>query len=115
MGKSASAGTVGAWRPSPVSGAIIQKVEENIARGFYFSPPEGGPVTIDDIVRNAHEGNKLARLVLTEATKAVGDTIANMINMLGITRIQLYGELAKAGEILLQQVTSSIRSIASIP
>ena len=97
-------------------GAIIQKVEENIVRGLYFSPPAGSsPVTIDDIVRNAHEGNKLARLVLTEATKAVGDTIANMINMLGITRIQLYGELAKAGEILLQQVTSSIRKHCIYP
>jgi predicted NBD/HSP70 family sugar kinase len=98
------------------AGAIVKKVEENIGRGLYFSSAEGSaPVTIDDIVRNAHDGNKLARLVLTEATKAVGDTIANMINMLGITRIQLYGELAKAGEILLQQVTSSIRKHCIYP
>ncbi len=98
------------------AGAVIKKVEENIARGLYFSSPDSSsPVTIDDIVRNAHEGNKLARLVLTEATKAVGDTIANMINMLGITRIQLYGELAKAGEILLQQVTTSIRKHCIYP
>jgi predicted NBD/HSP70 family sugar kinase len=98
------------------AGAIVQKVEENIGRGLYFSSSkDSAQVTIDDIMRNAHEGNKLARLVLTEATKAIGDTIANMINMLGITRIQLYGELAKAGEILLQQVTSSIRKHCIYP
>jgi len=97
-------------------GAIIQKVEENIGRGLYFSSRDGsGSVTIDDIVRNAHEGNKLARLVLTDAAKAVGDTIANMINMLGIMRIQLYGELAKAGDILLLQVTNSIRKHCIYP
>ena len=97
-------------------GAIIKKVEENIGRGLYFSSRDGSAsVTIDDIVRNAHEGNKLARLVLTDAAKAVGDTIANMINMLGILRIQLYGELAKAGEILLQQVTNSIRKHCIYP
>jgi predicted NBD/HSP70 family sugar kinase len=57
---------------------------------------------------NAREGNKLARLVLTEATKAVGDTISTLVNILGITRIQLYGELAKAGELLLHQVMGSV-------
>jgi predicted NBD/HSP70 family sugar kinase len=89
--------------------SILEKVTENISRGLYFRmPSDPSKVTFDDIVMNAREGNKLARLVLTEATKAVGDTISTLVNILGITRIQLYGELAKAGELLLHQVMGSV-------
>lgn len=91
-------------------GAIVQKVSENITKGLYFKIPEGqSTVTLDDVILNAKEGNKLALLALNEAARAIGDTVANMVNMLGITRIILYGELAKAEDLLRQQVVNSIR------
>lgn len=91
-------------------GAIVQKVSENITKGLYFKIPEGqASVTLDDIILNAKEGNKLALLALSEAARAIGDTVANMVNILGITRIVMYGELAKAGDLLRQQIASSIR------
>jgi predicted NBD/HSP70 family sugar kinase len=97
-------------------GAIIQKVTENITKGLYFKVPDGqASVSLDDIILNAREGNKLALLVLTEAAKAIGDTAANMVNMLGISRIILYGELAKAGELLRMQVSNSIRKHCIYP
>jgi N-acetylglucosamine repressor len=91
-------------------GAIVQKVSENITKGLYFKIPEGqGSVTLDDVILNAKEGNKLALLALNEAARAIGDTVANVVNILGITRIIMYGELAKAGDLLRQQVVNSIR------
>jgi len=91
-------------------GAIVQKVSENISKGLYFKIPEGqGSVTLDDVILNAKEGNKLALLALNEAARAIGDTVANTVNILGITRIVMYGELAKAGELLRQQIANSIR------
>jgi predicted NBD/HSP70 family sugar kinase len=91
-------------------GAIVQKVSENISKGLYFKIPEGqASVTLDDIILNAKEGNKLALLALNEAARAIGDTVANTVNILGITRIVMYGELAKAGELLRQQIANSIR------
>lgn len=97
-------------------GAIVQNVRENITKGLYFKVPDGqAPVTLDDIILNAGEGNKLALLVLAEASKAIGDTVANMVNILGITRIVMYGELAKAGELLCQHVATSIRKHCIYP
>ena len=96
--------------------AIVRKVSENIAKGVPVKIREGrSSVTLDDIILSAQEGNKLARLVLTEATKAIGDTAAVIVNMLGIVRIILYGDLAKAEEILLQQVTNAIRKHCIYP
>ncbi len=91
-------------------GAIVNKVSENIRKGLYFKLPEGqAAVTLDDVIVNANEGNKLALLVLNEAARAIGDTLANTVNILGITRIVLYGELAKAGEILRRQIANCIQ------
>jgi predicted NBD/HSP70 family sugar kinase len=96
--------------------AIVRKVRENIGNDPYFQTRDSSSdVTFDDIVSNAVEGNKLALLVLNEATKAIGDAIASVVNILGIMRVVLYGELAKAGELLVQQVTSSIRSHCIYP
>lgn len=98
------------------TGAIIRKVEEHIGKGFYFERrDEQSPVSLEDILRSAKEGNKLALLVLSEASKAIGDTIANVVNILGITRIVLYGELVKAGDLLLEQVVSSIHAHCIYP
>ncbi|MEW5816660.1 MAG: ROK family protein, partial [Spirochaetota bacterium] len=81
--------------------AIINKIKENKERGvFFITENDQNSITLGTIIDNAWEGNKLALLVIHEATKAIGDTIANVVNVLGITRIVLYGELSKARELL---------------
>lgn len=98
------------------TGAIVRKVQENIEKGFFFRTHGATPeVSFEDIVVNAAEGNKLALLVVNEATKAIGNSIANMVNVLGIMRIVLYGELARVGDPLLQQVQSAIRAHCIYP
>ncbi len=100
-------------------GAIIRKVKENIDKGVYFKTQKGGAagdeITIDDVILNAREGNKLALLSLNEAVKAVGDMLAIVVNVLGITDIVLYGDLIKAGELLSRNVLDSIRKHCIYP
>ena len=67
------------------------------------------------MIHNAQEGNKLALLALNEAAKAIGNTLAIVVNVLGITRIVLYGRLVLAGELLRQQLLNSIRQHCIYP
>ena len=45
----------------------------------------------------------------------VGNTLAIVVNVLGITRIVLYGRLVRAGELLRQQLLNSIRQHCIYP
>ncbi|MBN2551232.1 MAG: ROK family transcriptional regulator [Spirochaetales bacterium] len=96
--------------------AIIKKVKENAEKGAYFRT-EGalGDITLEDVITNAREGNKLALLSINEAAKALGNTLAVVVNVLGISRVVLYGRLVKAGKILERQVTNSIQQHCIYP
>jgi predicted NBD/HSP70 family sugar kinase len=88
---------------------VVRNVRDHLSNGVAFR--HAGPsddISLDDIIANAKEGNKLALLVLNEAATAVGDTLANVVNLLGITRIVIYGDLAKAGDLLLENLRDSI-------
>jgi predicted NBD/HSP70 family sugar kinase len=95
--------------------AVTRKVQDNADRSYFHVQDGGARITFEDVVRNAREGNKLALLALNEAAKAVGNTLANVVNVLGITRIILYGRLVLAGELLRQQLLNSIRQHCIYP
>lgn len=95
--------------------AIIRKVQDNVDRTYFHTLDGGAGVTLEDVIHNAREGNKLALLALNEAAKAIGNTLAIVVNVLGITRIVLYGRLVQAGELLRQQVLNSIRQHCVYP
>jgi predicted NBD/HSP70 family sugar kinase len=96
--------------------AIIGKVKENAEKGAYFRTDGAiADITLEDVVMNAREGNKLALLSINEAAKALGNTLAVVVNVLGINRVVLYGRLAKAGMLLSHQVTNSIRQHCVYP
>jgi predicted NBD/HSP70 family sugar kinase len=96
------------------TGAIIKKVQENIEKGIYFKKSKDN-ITLDDIIENAHEGNKLALLVLNEAYKCIGDILAVVINVLGITKVVLYGDLIKAEDLLFERLLESIKKHCIYP
>jgi predicted NBD/HSP70 family sugar kinase len=77
--------------------AVIRKVKANVDRTYFHT--RGASLTLDDVIHNAQEGNKLAIVV----------------NVLGITRIVLYGRLVRAGELLRQQLLNSIRQHCIYP
>ncbi len=95
--------------------AVTRKVQDNVDRSYFHIRGGGRRVSFQDVVHNAQEGNKLALLALNEAAKAVGNTLANVVNVLGITRIVLYGRLVLAGELLRQQILNSIRQHCVYP
>jgi predicted NBD/HSP70 family sugar kinase len=97
-------------------GAIIKKVRENAEKGAYFRyDGEISDITLEDVITNAREGNKLSLLSINEAAKALGNTLAVVVNVLGISRVVLYGRLAGAGNILERQVTNSIHQHCIYP
>jgi predicted NBD/HSP70 family sugar kinase len=96
--------------------AVIKKVKENADKGAYFRlEGEIADITLEDIITNAREGNKLALLSINEAAKALGNTLAVVVNVLGISRVVLYGRLVKAGKLLERQVINSIRQHCIYP
>ena len=72
-------------------------------------------ITLEDVITNAREGNKLALRSINEAATALGNTLAVVVNVLGISRIVLYGRLVKAGRILERQVRNSIHQQCIYP
>lgn len=96
--------------------AVVKKVKDNVEKGTYFR--FGGrkeDISLGEVMANASEANKLALLALNEAAKAIGNTLAVVVNVLGITRVILYGSLVSAGELLWQQVLNSIRQHCIYP
>jgi predicted NBD/HSP70 family sugar kinase len=97
-------------------GAIIKKVRENAEKGAYFRHEgEIADISLEDVIMNAREGNKLALLSINEAAKALGNTLAVVVNVLGINRVVLYGRLAGAGKLLERPVANSIRQHCIYP
>lgn len=96
--------------------AVIHKVEENLTRNIGFtrrSPDE--PITFEEIAENARSHNKLALMVLTDAAKAVGESLANVINVLGITKVVLYGDLMTMGDLLIGEIRDSVNRFCLYP
>jgi predicted NBD/HSP70 family sugar kinase len=95
--------------------AIVRKVQDNVDRTYFRTSAGAAGISLEDVIRNAQEGNKLALLALNEAAKAIGNTLAIVVNVLGITRIVLYGRLVAAGELLRQQLLNCIRQHCIYP
>ena len=96
--------------------AIIKKVKDNAEKGAYFRTDGAiADITLEDVITNAREGNKLALLSINEAAKALGNMLAVVVNVLGISRVVLYGRLARAGKIIERQVTNSIHQHCIYP
>jgi len=96
--------------------SLLKKIHSNVKKGVYFKKVSTQKyISWDDVVSNAEDGNKLTLLIINEAAKAVGDSLAVIVNILGINRIILYGELTKLGELLLNQIEKSIRNHCIYP
>ncbi len=96
--------------------AIINKVSKNLFNNTGFVKRRSRNIlSFDDILSNAEQQNKLALLALSEAGTAIGDSIANVINVLGINVVVLHGETVKSGNILIQEIRNSIKKHCIYP
>jgi len=89
--------------------SIVRQVKEAIAQGVHCSLSGKSGISIDDIIKAAREGDKLALSVMTEAAEHVGKVCANVLNIFGIKSIVIGGKLKEAGELVLGPVRRIVK------
>jgi predicted NBD/HSP70 family sugar kinase len=67
-----------------------------------LEPVRGAGLTITDVVERAQHGDAACRRVLADTGRQTGVALANLCNLLNPERVIIGGELAIAGELLLQ-------------
>jgi predicted NBD/HSP70 family sugar kinase len=75
----------------------------------------GGDLTIEDVLHLSDEGDIGCRRVIADAGRHIGVAVANLCNLLGPELIIVGGELALAGDVLLNPMRESMaRRAASV-
>src|SRR5215213_5985474 len=73
-----------------------------------------GELTVAEMLRLAREGDLGCRRVISDAGRVVGSAAAFVFNMLNPQRLVVGGDLAEAGDLLLDGVRSSLR-LSALP
>jgi predicted NBD/HSP70 family sugar kinase len=73
-----------------------------------------GQLTVGEMLNLAHEGDLGCRRVIADAGRVVGSAAAFVFNVLNPQRLVVGGDLAAAGDLLLDGVRSSVR-LAALP
>jgi predicted NBD/HSP70 family sugar kinase len=76
--------------------------------------PAFGQITIGEIIARAQDGDPACRRVLDDAGRTIGNAAAHLCNLINPQRIVVGGELAGAGELLLEPLREAITR-AAIP
>jgi len=71
-----------------------------------------GELTVEDMLRLAHDGDLGCRRVIADAGRVVGSAAAMLLNVLNPERLVVGGDLAAAGDLLLDGVRESVRRTA---
>lgn len=72
----------------------------------------GEHLAVADIVRLAHAGDARCRRAIADAGRAIGRAVADLLNVLNPEVVLVGGELAAAGDLLLDGVRSSVERSA---
>jgi predicted NBD/HSP70 family sugar kinase len=78
-------------------------------------PVHGDDLTVDGMLALARAGDEPARAVIAEAGRAIGRAVADLLNVLNPELVVVGGELADAGELLLDGVRDAIAGCALPP
>ena len=68
----------------------------------------GAPVTLEQLFELLESGQRAACRAVADAGEAVGDAIATTVNLLNPERVVVGGQLAAAGEVLLEPIRKAI-------
>jgi predicted NBD/HSP70 family sugar kinase len=97
-------GNRGCLETLAASGALVELLQRS----------HGTDVSAADMLRLAREGDLGCRRVIADAGRAIGRAIADLLNVLNPELVVVGGELAGAGDLLLDGVRESI-SRAALP
>ena len=99
---SAAAATAAAWRRSRAPRRCSSRCAAATAT----------ELTLREVVARAHEGDLGCTRVIADAGRALGVAIAGVCNLLAPERVIVGGELAQAGELLVEPVRAMVRRSA---
>lgn len=94
--------------------AGVSSIERTFSQIQPTVPGERG-ATLSHIFELAQDGSKTAHLLLKEAAGAIGHTLANVVNVLGVLDIVLYGPLTITRPILESEVADALRTRCLYP
>ncbi|NKY14413.1 ROK family transcriptional regulator [Streptomyces somaliensis] len=75
-------------------------------------PGHGPDLTMERVVRLAHEGDPGCRRVVADVGRHIGSGVASLCNLLNPSRVVLGGDLAEAGELVLAPIRESVSRYA---
>jgi predicted NBD/HSP70 family sugar kinase len=78
-------------------------------------PLHGEDLTVEGMLALARRGDEPAREVIAEAGRAIGRAVADLLNVLNPELVVVGGELADAGDLLLDGVRDAIAGCALPP
>lgn len=72
----------------------------------------GRDVTLREVISAVVDGDRAASRVVADAGHFVGKAVANMCNLLNPERVVIGGDLAEAGEVLLQPIRAAVTRLS---
>ncbi|WP_069812560.1 ROK family transcriptional regulator [Streptomyces sp. TP-A0874] len=77
-----------------------------------LTPTHGPDLTMQRVVQLARDGNPGCRRVVADVGRHIGSGVANLCNLLNPSRVVLGGDLAEAGELVLEPIRESVSRYA---
>lgn len=93
----------------------LEAVASPVAVAALLEPRLGGPVSVADLLELIDTGDRGARRAVAEAGEAVGRALAMLVNVLNPELVVVGGDLARAGEILLDPIAAAIERHSVAP
>src|SRR5699024_7828800 len=75
----------------------------------------GKPVTAPELLELVQSGDRGARRAVADAGDAVGRTVASLVNILNVELVVVGGDLAAAGDVLLDPLRAAVDRYAVAP
>jgi predicted NBD/HSP70 family sugar kinase len=91
------------------SRGCLETVASAAAVADLLERSRGHPVSVPRLLELVREGDRGACRAVADAGTAVGETLAGTINVLNPRLVVIGGELAAAGEVLLEPIREAIR------
>jgi len=89
--------------------ALLARAKDKLRASGSDRPP---PATIDELVNAALDGDPMSVELIRYASDKLGVGVANMLNLLNPKTVILGGGIARAGDLVLDTVHNTIRSLS---
>ncbi|MDA0181335.1 ROK family transcriptional regulator [Solirubrobacter phytolaccae] len=93
----------------------LELVASSVVVAERFSRSHGERVSVTELIELARVGDRSARRAIIDAADAVGRTLAGAVNLLNPQRVIVGGDLAAAGDILIEPLRSAVARGAVAP